>query len=58
MTAASADNVNAHSDNIISTIKDTKLYVLAVTVSARDNQKLSKLLSKGFGRKISLLEWI
>ena len=58
MPAASADNVNAHSDNIISTIKDTKLYVLAVTVSARDNQKLSKLLSKGFGRKISLLEWI
>ena len=58
MPAASADNVNADSDNIISTIKDTKLYVLAVTVSARDNQKLSKLLSKGFGRKISLLEWI
>ena len=58
MPAASADNVNAHSDNIISTIKDTKLYVLAVTVSARDNQKLSKLISKGFGRKISLLEWI
>ena len=58
MPAASADNVNAHSDNIISTIKDTKLYVLAVTLSARDNQKLSKLLSKGFGRKISLLEWI
>ena len=55
MPAASADNVNADSDNIISTIKDTKLYVLAVTVSARDNQKLSKLLSKGFGRKISLL---
>ena len=58
MPAASADNVNADSDNIISTIKDTKLYVLAVTVSARDNQKLSKLLRKGFGRKISLLEWI
>ena len=58
MPAASADNVNADSDNIISTIKDTKLYVLAVTLSARDNQKLSKLLSKGFGRKISLLEWI
>ena len=58
MPAAIADNVNADSDNIVSTIKDTKLYVLAVTVSARDNQKLSKLLSKGFGRKISLLEWI
>ena len=29
-------------------IKDTKLYVPLVTISARDNQKLSKLLSKGF----------
>ena len=58
MSAASGDNINADSDNIISTIKDSKLYVPAVTVSARDNQKLSKLLSKGFGRKISLLEWI
>ena len=34
--------------NIIFTIKNTKLYVLLVTLSARDNQKLSKLLSKGF----------
>ena len=33
-------------------IKDSKLYVPLVTVSARDNQKLSKLLSKGF--KISV----
>ena len=41
LSAASADNVNADSDNIISTIKDTKWYVPAVTVSARDNQKLS-----------------
>ena len=29
-------------------IKDTKIYVPVVTISARDNQKLSKLLSKGF----------
>ena len=31
------------------TIKDTKLYAPVVT-SARDNQKLSKHLSKGFER--------
>ena len=34
-------------DNIILTIKD-KLYVPVVTLSVRDNQKLSKLFSKGF----------
>ena len=32
----------------VNDIKDTKLYVLVVTLSARDNQKLSKLLSIGF----------
>ena len=31
-------------------IKETKLYVSVVTLSARHNQKLSKLLSKGFER--------
>ena len=31
---------------IIFTIKDTKLYVPAVTLSTRSNQKLSKLLIK------------
>ena len=34
------------------TIKDTKLYFLVVTLSARDNQKLTKLLSKGLERSI------
>ena len=29
-------------------LKTTKLYLPIVTLSARDNQKLSKLLSKGF----------
>ena len=50
MFAAGNDNVNGNDDdnNIISTIKDTKLYVPVVTLLARDNQKLSKHLSKGF----------
>ena len=30
----------------------SKLYVPAVTLSARDNQKLSKLLNKGFEKSV------
>ena len=50
MPAAGNDNENDRDDKIIFTIKDTKLYVSDVTLSAKDNQKLSKLLSKGFER--------
>ena len=56
LSAAGNDNVNGNGNddvngnNIIFTIKDTKLYVPIITLSARDNQKLSKLLSKGFER--------
>ena len=42
------DNNNDNAKNIIFTIKETKLYVSVVTLSAKDNKKLSKLLSKGF----------
>ena len=54
MSVAVADNANGNNDdnNIIFSIKDTKLYVLVVTLSTRDNQKLSKLLSKGFERSV------
>ena len=45
-------NNNDDANNIIFTIKDTRLYVPVVILSARDNQKLSKLLSKGFERSI------
>ena len=48
LAAAGADNRDANLNNIIFTIKDTKLFVLVVTLSARGNQKLWKLLSKGF----------
>ena len=43
---------NNDDNNIIFTIKDTKLYVPVVTLSARDDQKLSKLLSKGSERSV------
>ena len=58
MSAAGADKSNASSNNIIFTIKDTKVYVSVVTVvtvvtfTAKDNQKLTKLFSKGFERSI------
>ena len=50
LSVAGTDNANGNNDdnNIIFTMKDTKIYVPVVTFSARDNQKLSKLLSKGF----------
>ena len=51
MSAAVADNVDANGDNIFR-IKGTKLHVPVVTTSARDSQKLSKLLSKGFKRSV------
>ena len=50
--AGGNDNTNDNADNIIFTIKDRKLYVPVITLSARDNQKLSKLLSKGFERSV------
>ena len=43
------DNDNA---NIISTIKNRKLYVPVITLSARDNQNLSKPLSKRVERSV------
>ena len=44
------DNTNSDPSNTIFTIKNTKFYVPVVTLLARDDQKLSKLLSKGFAR--------
>ena len=41
-------NEDANVNNIIFTNKNKKIYVPVVTLSARDNQKLSKRLSKGF----------
>ena len=52
MSAAGNDNANVNDDNIIFTIKDIELYVPVLTLSSRDNQKLTKLLSKGFEKSI------
>ena len=45
------DKNNNVANNIL-IIKDPKLYVPVGTLSARDNQKLSKSLSKGFERSV------
>ena len=52
LSAAGNGNAKGNDDNIIFTIKDTKLYVPVVTLSARDNQKLTKPHSKGFERSV------
>ena len=52
LAAASVENIDADSNNIIFTNKDTKLYVPLVTFLVTDNQKLSKLHSKKFQRSV------
>ena len=47
-----AHNADANSNNIFFTIKETKLYVPVVTISAKDNLELSKLLSNGLERLV------
>ena len=46
------NNDDANSNNIIFIIKDIKLYVPVVTLSAKDNQKLPKFLRKGFEKSV------
>ena len=50
MTAAGANNSYANLNDIIFTFKGTKLYAPVTTLWAKNNQKLFKLLSKGFER--------
>ena len=48
LSTARNDNDNTYDNNIVFNIKDTKSYVPVLTLSRKDNQKLSKHLSKGF----------
>ena len=50
LSAGGNDNPDIIRDNIIFIIKDTKSYVTVVTLSAKYNRKLSKLLIKGIER--------
>ena len=42
LSAACNDNANGNDDNINFTVKDTKLYVVPVTLSEKDNKKINK----------------
>ena len=57
LAVTDADNVGGNSSNVIFTIKDTKLYLAVVTLSAKDSKRLSKLFSKGFERSVYLNEY-
>ena len=50
LSANGKDNDNPN--NITFNMKNTKLYVLVVALSVKDNQKLSKRLRKGFERSV------
>ena len=52
LAATGAYNADANSDNVIFVIKYTNSYVPDVTLSAKGNQKLSNLVSKGFDRSV------
>ena len=52
LSATGNDKTNANPNSITFTIKGTKLHVLVVTLSGKDNQKLLKLLSKEFERSV------
>ena len=52
LATACNDNTDSNPDNIIFTIKKLKIYVPLVTLSAQENQKLSKILSRGFEKSV------
>ena len=52
LSAGGKDNEDVTSNNIIFNIKNTKLHLPIVTLSAKDNKKLSKLLGKVFKRSV------
>ena len=54
MFSAGVKNYHADFNNIVFTIKGTKLYVPVVPLSAKDNQNYQNLLAKD--GKISVLE--
>ena len=52
LAVTAIDSNNDNPNRIIFTINDTNIYIPVVTLLANDNQKLSKLLRKGFERSL------
>ena len=48
LASTRTNNANTNPNNIIFTLKGTKLYVPILTFSRKDNGKLSKVLNKVF----------
>ena len=51
-SAAGADNKHGNSNNIVFIIKRANLYVPIAPLSGKNNQKLSRLLSKTFEKSV------
>ena len=51
------DNANADSDNVILTIKYSKLYVPVIILSAKGNQKTLNFFSKVSERSVYWNQW-
>ena len=48
VTGNKNNNANVDLNNIVLNMKDGKLYIPVVILSAKDNQKLLKFIGKGF----------
>ena len=57
LSANGNDNTDANPNDIIFTIKDTKIYAPVVIVSTKDNKKLSQDLSEELERSIHWNEY-
>ena len=57
LATAGAEIDDTNCNNIIFTVKDTELYVLVKTLPTKDNQKLSKIISKEFERSVNWNEY-
>ena len=52
LAATGVQNVDSNANNIVFTTKDSQLYICVVTLSVKDNQKLSKFLAEWFERSV------
>ena len=57
LATAGVEIDDTNCNNIIFAVKDTELYVLVKTLPTKDNQKLSKIISKEFERSVNWNEY-
>ena len=54
LSTGRVDNTEVNPSSIFVTIKDIKLHIPVINLSAKDKHKPSKILSKGFERSVLL----